>query len=72
MTGQEQGQQGGAGPETIGEDRAAASAAYFVPVGPDTYLPSEHAGGAWSDDELHISPVGALLVDRKTSCRERV
>ena len=63
MTGQDQGQQGGAGPEAIGEDRAAGSEAYFVPVGPDTYLPSEHAGGAWSDDELHISPVGALLVE---------
>ena len=35
---------------------------YFIPVGPDTYQPTEHVGGAWSDDELHISPVGALLV----------
>lgn len=35
---------------------------YFVPVGPDTYLPTEHAGGAWREDELHISPVAALLV----------
>lgn len=47
-------------------DRAATDGsdldAYFVPVGPDTYLPTEHVGGAWSDDELHISPVGALLV----------
>lgn len=44
-----------------GADEAVPDA-YFVPVGPDAYLPTEHVGGAWSDDELHISPVGALLV----------
>ena len=63
MAGRDQGQRGESRPETIGDDRAAGSEAYFVPVGPDTYLPTEHAGGAWSDDELHISPVGALLVE---------
>ena len=37
-------------------------AAYFVPVGPDAYLPTEHVGGAWSDDELQSALAGALLV----------
>lgn len=40
----------------------AAQETYFVPTGEDTYQPTEHAGGAWRDDELHISPVVALLV----------
>ncbi|MBB5830546.1 thioesterase family protein [Brachybacterium aquaticum] len=36
--------------------------AYFVPVGPDTYAPTTHVGGAWSEDELHVAPVVGLLV----------
>src|SRR5690606_39939202 len=42
----------------------AAQETYFVPTGEDTYEPTQHAGGAWRDDELHISPVAALLVHR--------
>lgn len=36
--------------------------AYFVPAGPDVYTPTVHTGGAWSDEDLHVSPVAGLLV----------
>jgi len=35
---------------------------YFVALGSDRYLPTDHAGGAWRDDELHLAPVAGLLV----------
>lgn len=36
--------------------------AYFEPVAPGLYRPTEHAGGAWRSDEIHFSPLGGLLV----------
>ncbi|MDG3012769.1 thioesterase family protein [Rhodococcus sp. D2-41] len=36
--------------------------AYFERVADDRLVPTVHAGGAWSDDEQHFSPVGGLLV----------
>lgn len=36
--------------------------AYFIATGPDTYAPTEHSGGAWRDDELHLAPVAGLVV----------
>lgn len=41
---------------------AAPPAAYFVALGEDRYEPTDHAGGAWRDDELHLAPVAGLLV----------
>ncbi|WP_154793088.1 thioesterase family protein [Occultella kanbiaonis] len=35
--------------------------AYFEPVGPGRYRPTEQAGGAWRDDEIHFSPLGGLI-----------
>lgn len=35
--------------------------AYFVSLGEGRYRPTEHAGGAWSDAELHLAPVAGLL-----------
>ncbi|MFB8386345.1 thioesterase family protein [Microbacterium sp. NPDC055910] len=35
---------------------------YFVPAGPDRYLPTDHVGGAWSDEDLHVATVAGLLV----------
>lgn len=35
--------------------------AYFVALGDGRYRPTEHAGGAWSDAELHLAPVAGLL-----------
>lgn len=34
---------------------------YFVPDGPNHYLPTTHAGGAWRRDELHLAPVSGLV-----------
>lgn len=39
-----------------------SAGAYFFTSGPDTYTPTEHSGGAWRDDELHLAPVAGLLV----------
>jgi hypothetical protein len=36
--------------------------AYFVPAGPGRYRPTSHTGGAWSETEQHISPLGGLVV----------
>ena len=36
--------------------------AYFVPAGPGRYRPTAHTGGAWSETEQHISPLGGLVV----------
>ena len=38
--------------------------AYFVSTGPDSYDPTDHVGGAWSDEDLHVSPVVGLLAHR--------
>ena len=35
--------------------------AYFVRVGSDRYVPTEHVSGAWSTSEQHFSPLGGLL-----------
>lgn len=35
--------------------------AYFTAVDDDRYLPTDHAEGAWSDQELHAAPVTGLL-----------
>ncbi|KFF60269.1 thioesterase [Cryobacterium sp. MLB-32] len=36
--------------------------AYFEPIAPGRYRPTEHAGGAWNADEIHFSPLGGLIV----------
>lgn len=36
--------------------------AYFVPTGPGRYRPTRHTGGAWTEAEQHISPMGGLVV----------
>ena len=36
--------------------------AYFEPIAPGRYRPTEHAGGAWQADEIHFSPLGGLIV----------
>lgn len=38
------------------------STAYFRQLGPGRYLPTGHAGGAWDPGQLHVSPVGGLIV----------
>lgn len=35
---------------------------YFIRTGPCTFAPTGHAGGAWSDEDYHFSPVAGLLV----------
>jgi hypothetical protein len=35
--------------------------AYFERVGPTTFRPTEHTGGAWDVDEQHIAPALGLL-----------
>lgn len=37
-------------------------AAYFTRTGPHTFMPARHTGGAWSESEQHISPMGGLVV----------
>src|SRR5680860_869647 len=36
--------------------------AYFEPIAPGRYRPTEHAGGAWNSDEIHFGPLGGLVV----------
>lgn len=36
--------------------------AYFERIADGRFVPTVHAGGAWSDDEQHFSPVGGLLI----------
>ena len=36
--------------------------AYFTRTGPHTFQPTSHTGGAWSESEQHISPLGGLIV----------
>lgn len=38
-------------------------AAYFQLIGASRYRPTPHAGGAWTDDELHMAPVAGAVVD---------
>jgi len=38
-------------------------AGYFERIGPSRYRPTPHAGGAWTDDELHMAPVSGAIVD---------
>ena len=38
------------------------SAAYYEPMDEHRYKPTTHAGGAWSTDEQHFSPLGGLVV----------
>lgn len=36
--------------------------AYYTRLAEQRLLPTEHAGGAWSPEELHFAPLGGLLV----------
>lgn len=36
--------------------------AYFVRTGPNTFAPTTHATGAWSEEDYHFSPVAGLMV----------
>jgi hypothetical protein len=36
--------------------------AYFRRLDESRFQPTEHAGGAWADDELHLSPLAGLIV----------
>ncbi|MEW2246454.1 thioesterase family protein [Streptomyces sp. NPDC006975] len=38
------------------------SASYYEPMDEHRYKPTTHAGGAWSTDEQHFSPLGGLVV----------
>lgn len=42
---------------------------YFLPAGPNRYIPTEHVQGAWSDQEQHVSPLAGLLVHHLESHR---
>lgn len=35
---------------------------YFESIAPGRYRPTAHAGGAWTADEIHFSPLGGLVV----------
>lgn len=48
-----------AAPATPGADRGAP--AFYEAVEADTYRPTGHAQGAWSDAEQHMAPVSGLL-----------
>jgi len=39
------------------------SDSYFERIGASRYRPTPHAGGAWTDDELHMAPVSGAIVD---------
>jgi hypothetical protein len=38
-------------------------AGYFQRIGAGRYRPTRHAGGAWSDNELHMAPVAGAIAD---------
>jgi len=44
---------------------------YFVAHGNDRYEPTEHAGGAWRDDELHLAPVSGLITHHLERWRQQ-
>ncbi len=35
---------------------------FFVALGNNSYQPTEHSGGAWREDELHLAPVAGLII----------
>ncbi|NLA65382.1 MAG: thioesterase family protein [Leucobacter sp.] len=35
---------------------------YFIALGNGSYEPTQHAAGAWREDELHLAPVAGLIV----------
>ena len=41
----------------------AAAPSYFTRLDDHRFLPTEHAAGAWRDDELHLAPVAGLVID---------
>ncbi|MFC0601272.1 thioesterase family protein [Streptomyces palmae] len=41
---------------------SAAPDSYYQRVGEHRYKPTAHAGGAWSTDEQHVSPLAGLVV----------
>lgn len=43
---------------------------YFLRTGALTFAPTPHAGGAWSDEDYHFSPVAGLLVYALEQSRE--
>ena len=44
--------------------------AYFDRTGPGSFAPTPRAGGAWSAEDYHFSPVGGLLVYCLEAARE--
>lgn len=49
----------------------ASKSSYFERSGEHTFTPTVHAGGAWSPDEQHFSPLGGLIVHEIERARER-
>ncbi|MGX1812232.1 thioesterase family protein [Nocardia sp. NPDC055321] len=49
----------------------SAASAYFQRVGPNSFVPTVHAGGAWNADEQHFSPLGGLIVHEIQRARAR-
>ncbi|GAA2785444.1 thioesterase family protein [Saccharopolyspora taberi] len=43
-------------------DTPEAVSSYFERIGVNRFRPTAHTGGAWRDDEQHVSPLGGLLV----------
>ncbi|MGO1544553.1 MAG: thioesterase family protein [Gulosibacter sp.] len=39
-----------------------STAAYFTRESESVFVPTEHSGGAWRDDELHLAPVAGLVI----------
>lgn len=48
-------------PSSSSAPEAGRSATFYEPVDADTYRPTLHAQGAWSDAEQHMAPVSGLL-----------
>lgn len=46
--------------------------AYFERIGPDSFLPTRHTGGAWNPKEQHIAPaIGLLAHVLELDCKRR-
>lgn len=43
---------------------------YFTSLSDGRFMPTEHSGGAWRDDELHLAPVAGLVVHEMERWRE--
>lgn len=43
-------------------DSTGPGSSYFERVGAHRFVPTVHAGGAWADDEQHVSPLAGLVV----------